>query len=92
MVALGALNQPLLGAFGGGLLQFGVGWGWHHTLNLRQSGFWCKSGVLGLCREDIGELLEAVFEDVADIALDEELVDERREDPAFGFIEHGIGA
>lgn len=42
--------------------------------------------------EYLFEFLEAVFEDVADIALDEELVDDWGEDPAFGFVKDGVGA
>lgn len=42
--------------------------------------------------EDFFELLEAVLEDVADIALDEVFVDEWCEDPAFGFVEDGVVA
>lgn len=37
--------------------------------------------------EEFGEFGEAVFEDLFDVALDEEAVDEGGEDPALGFVE-----
>lgn len=43
-------------------------------------------------REDFFELFEAELEDVFDIALDEELVDDWGEDPAFGFVDDRVGA
>lgn len=41
-------------------------------------------------REDGFELLEPELEDVFDIALDEEFVDDGREDPPFWFVEDGV--
>ncbi len=37
-------------------------------------------------------MIESVVEDALDIALDEEGVDDWREDPAFGDVAHGVGA